>query len=120
MTGPFVPVGILNPIRAVVGIPHHRFNLFVECSSAVLKLCNESCEAVLPLAESHSVLFQLQLDAVTSHSVLFQLSLDAFMACDGKAHAPNHNYEGKCNQYKKQSAKHIRPILNVERKAGRQ
>jgi len=33
MTGPFVPVGILNPIRAVVGIPHHRFNLFVKCSS---------------------------------------------------------------------------------------
>jgi hypothetical protein len=35
MTGPFVPVGILNPIRAVLGILHHRFNLFVECSSAV-------------------------------------------------------------------------------------
>jgi hypothetical protein len=33
MTGPFVPVRILNPIRAVVGIPHHRFNPFVECSS---------------------------------------------------------------------------------------
>jgi hypothetical protein len=33
MTGPFVPVGILNLIRAVVGIPHHRFNLFVKCSS---------------------------------------------------------------------------------------
>src|SRR6266403_5010188 len=32
MTGPFVPVRILNPIRAVVGIPHHRFNLFVKCS----------------------------------------------------------------------------------------
>jgi hypothetical protein len=26
-------VGILNLIRAVVGIPHHRFNLFVKCSS---------------------------------------------------------------------------------------
>jgi hypothetical protein len=25
-------VGILNPIRAVVGIPHHRFNLSVKCS----------------------------------------------------------------------------------------
>src|SRR5260221_14758101 len=33
MTGPFVPVRILNPIRAVVGIPHHRFNLFVKCSN---------------------------------------------------------------------------------------
>jgi hypothetical protein len=33
ITGPFVPVGILNLIRAVVGIPHHRFNLFVKCSS---------------------------------------------------------------------------------------
>jgi hypothetical protein len=32
MTGPFVPVGILNLIRAVLGIPHHRFNLFVKCS----------------------------------------------------------------------------------------
>jgi hypothetical protein len=26
-------VGILNLIRAIVGIPHHRFNLFVKCSS---------------------------------------------------------------------------------------
>jgi len=34
MTGPFVPVGILNPIRAVVGIHHQRFNLFVKRSSA--------------------------------------------------------------------------------------
>jgi hypothetical protein len=33
MTGPLIPVGILNPIRAVVGIPDHRFNLFVKCSS---------------------------------------------------------------------------------------
>ena len=41
MTGPFVPVGILNPIRAVVGIPHHRFNLFVKCSS-VLALTEDS------------------------------------------------------------------------------
>jgi hypothetical protein len=32
MTGPFVPVRILNLIRAFVGIPHHRFNLFVKCS----------------------------------------------------------------------------------------
>jgi len=34
MTGPFVPVGILNPIRAVVGIHNQRFNLFVKRSSA--------------------------------------------------------------------------------------
>jgi hypothetical protein len=27
-------VGILNLIRAFLGIPHHRFNLFVKCSSA--------------------------------------------------------------------------------------
>ena len=33
MTGPFVPVGILNPIRAVMGIHNQRFNLFVKCSS---------------------------------------------------------------------------------------
>jgi transposase len=32
MTGPLVPVGILNLIRAFVGIPHHRFNLSVKCS----------------------------------------------------------------------------------------
>jgi hypothetical protein len=32
MTGPFVPVGMLNPIRAVVGIHNQRFNLFVKCS----------------------------------------------------------------------------------------
>ena len=36
MTGPFVPVRIFNPIRAVVGIPHHRFNLFVKCSSKLI------------------------------------------------------------------------------------
>jgi hypothetical protein len=33
MTGLLVPVGILNPIRAVLGIHHHRFNLFVKRSS---------------------------------------------------------------------------------------
>jgi hypothetical protein len=38
MTGPFVPVRILNLIRAFVGIPHHRFNLFVKCSSAYEQL----------------------------------------------------------------------------------
>jgi hypothetical protein len=38
MTGPFVPVGILNPIRAVVGIPRHRFNLSVKCSRARRKV----------------------------------------------------------------------------------
>jgi len=43
MTGPFVPVRILNPIRAVVGIPHHRFNLFVKCSR---KFTNAIREAV--------------------------------------------------------------------------
>jgi hypothetical protein len=31
MTGPFVPVGMLNLIRAVMRI-HNRFNLFVKCS----------------------------------------------------------------------------------------
>jgi hypothetical protein len=58
----------------------------------VLKFCNDSREAVLPLAESHSV--------------LFQLSVDAPMTFDGEAHAPNDNYDGKCNQYKKQGRKH--------------
>jgi hypothetical protein len=33
MTGPFVPVGMLNLIRAVLGIHHHRFNLSVKRSS---------------------------------------------------------------------------------------
>jgi hypothetical protein len=33
MTGPFVPVGILNLIRRLRGNPRHRFNLFVKCSS---------------------------------------------------------------------------------------
>jgi len=34
MTGPFVPVAMLNLIRAVLGIHHHRFNLSVKRSSA--------------------------------------------------------------------------------------
>jgi hypothetical protein len=33
MTGPLVPVGMLNLIRAVLGIHHHRFNLSVKRSS---------------------------------------------------------------------------------------
>src|SRR5258708_3861479 len=33
MTGPFVPVAMLNLIRAVLGIHHHRFNLSVKRSS---------------------------------------------------------------------------------------
>jgi putative SOS response-associated peptidase YedK len=33
MTGLPVPVGTLNLIRAVWGIHHHRFDLFVKCSS---------------------------------------------------------------------------------------
>jgi hypothetical protein len=33
MTGLPVPVGTLNLIRAVLGIHHHRFDLFVKCSS---------------------------------------------------------------------------------------
>src|SRR5258708_13315070 len=32
MTGPFVPVAMLNLIRAVLGIHHHRFNLSVKRS----------------------------------------------------------------------------------------
>ena len=46
MTGPFVPVGILNPIRAVVGIHNHRFNLFVKRSSTI-----RSANAALCLAQ---------------------------------------------------------------------
>src|SRR5258708_1728041 len=33
MTGPFVPVAMLNLIRGVLGIHHHRFNLSVKRSS---------------------------------------------------------------------------------------
>ena len=32
MTGPLVPVGMLNLIRAVLGIHRHRFNLSVKRS----------------------------------------------------------------------------------------
>src|SRR5258707_3198477 len=32
ITGPFVPVAMLNLIRAVLGIHHHRFNLSVKRS----------------------------------------------------------------------------------------
>src|SRR6266852_5674345 len=32
MTGPFVPVAMLNLIRVVLGIHNQRFNLFVKCS----------------------------------------------------------------------------------------
>jgi hypothetical protein len=72
----------------------------------VLELCNDTREAVLPVAESRSV--------------LFQLSVDALMAFDGVAHAPNDDYDGKCNQYKQQGSEQVRQIFNVERKAGRQ
>ena len=44
MTGPFVPVRILNPIRAVVGIPHHRFNLFAKCSSELDLTVEQQCK----------------------------------------------------------------------------
>jgi hypothetical protein len=40
MTGLPVPVGTLNLIRAVLGIHHHRFDLFVKCSSG-LRLSDE-------------------------------------------------------------------------------
>jgi hypothetical protein len=33
MTGPFLPVAMLNLIRGVLGIHHHRFNLSVKRSS---------------------------------------------------------------------------------------
>src|SRR4029077_5757741 len=39
---PFVPVTILNPIRAVLGIHNHRFNLFGKCSNG---------EDLLPIIE---------------------------------------------------------------------
>src|SRR5712671_6024211 len=35
MTGPLVPVGMLNLIRGVLGIHHHRFNLSVKRSSTI-------------------------------------------------------------------------------------
>jgi len=35
MTGPFVPVAMLNLIRALLGIHHHRFNLSVKRSRGV-------------------------------------------------------------------------------------
>jgi hypothetical protein len=47
MTGPFVPVGILNPIRAFVGIPHHRFNLSVKCASLHCVLSVRFCDGGL-------------------------------------------------------------------------
>src|SRR5215831_20892107 len=72
-----------------------------EVPCAVLELCNDTREAVLPLAESHSV--------------LFQLSVDAPMAFDGEARAPNDDYENKCNQDKQRGKKHIRQIFDVER-----
>ncbi len=38
MTGPFVPVAMLNLIRAVLGIHHHRFNLSVKRSRRALEI----------------------------------------------------------------------------------
>src|SRR5260370_41483256 len=47
MTGPFVPVAMLNLIRAVLGIHHHRFNLSVKRSRRRLALlgCCQPCAA---------------------------------------------------------------------------
>jgi hypothetical protein len=42
------------------------------------------------------------------------------MAFDGEAHAPNDDYDGKCNQYKKQGDKQFGHILNIKRVDGRQ
>ena len=75
-----------------------------EVPSAVLEFSNDSREAVLPLAESRSV--------------LFQLSIDPQMALDGEAHTPNDDYEDKCNQDKKHGKQIIKQIFNVEREAG--
>jgi hypothetical protein len=58
MTGPFVPVGILNLIRAVVGIPHHRFNLFVKCSSGP------------PVFSSHQAVFRIKDTAAAMEGAL--------------------------------------------------
>jgi hypothetical protein len=59
------------------------------------------------------VLFQLSF-------VLFQLSVDAPMAFDSVAHAPDDDYDGKCNQYKKHGNKYFRYIFNIERVDERQ
>jgi hypothetical protein len=82
-----------------------------------VELSNDSREAVLPLAESYSVLSQLSVDFLMSS---FQPSVDLLMVLDGEAHARDDDYEDKCNQDKKQGQKLIRQRFNVEREAGRQ
>ena len=52
MTGPLVPVGMLNLIRRVLGIHHHRFNLSVKRSSprftrAAIMLSPKPCAVVV-------------------------------------------------------------------------
>src|SRR4029077_16627477 len=48
ITGPLVPVTILNPIRAVMGIHNHRFNLFGKCSRASFEREVLGCFGVMP------------------------------------------------------------------------
>jgi len=50
MTGLPVPVGTLNLIRAVLGIHHHRFDLFVKCSKLLLNLLERRLELLEILA----------------------------------------------------------------------
>ncbi len=48
MTGPFVPVAMLNLIRALLGIHHHRFNLSVKRSSELKRDLKEPVHAIPP------------------------------------------------------------------------
>jgi hypothetical protein len=74
MTGPFVPVGILNPIRAVVGIPHYRFNLFVECSRATASYNARPCSCTRASSASNSSCKRFNVDINDSAAVVISSS----------------------------------------------
>src|SRR6267142_2253147 len=54
ITGPFVPVAMLNLIRAVLGIHHHRFNLSVKRSRLRI-VGSDSNRAALDFAKLHDL-----------------------------------------------------------------
>ena len=55
MTGPLVPVGMLNLIRAVLGIHHHRFNLSVKRSSQGFPLISPAPEHDEGAEDDHGI-----------------------------------------------------------------
>src|SRR5260370_30335051 len=70
MTGPLVPVGMLNLIRVVLGIHHHRFNLSVKRSKIAAMTSATSLASigeVRPVPNGSRIVESLAIDS-SAHS----------------------------------------------------